>query len=339
MAAKRRHINWNHIEAVIEVLPESSVFERRAKIAVCGGDQPNSHFDSARSTQPLKFALLQHAQKLGLRRRRDIADFVEKQVALVGQLKFSGLAGGRSGERAFFVTEQFALQKVFGDGGAINFDEWPRRPPRMLVNGTRDKLFAYSAFPADQDRGICRGNTLDGRKDLLHLGAASHDVRILIAVAELFPQSSVFRAQLTNAKLLVDHKLDLFKGKWLEHIVAGSIFHGLDSRFHVAVGGHHHHGSFGVAVTDGLQKFETGHAWKLEVRKDEIHGFLLEDLQSGFGVASGEGGPAFLGEVELQQAAHLGFVFDNQYRGHVRRMVSGGARLRTSWRGRGNLRG
>ena len=52
--------------------------------------------------------------------RGHVADFIEKQRALVGEFEFARLAGGGSGEGSFFVTEEFALQKIFGNGGAVD---------------------------------------------------------------------------------------------------------------------------------------------------------------------------------------------------------------------------
>ena len=121
--AQRRNIDRHDIQAVVEVLAERAFFERRAQVAIRGGDQAHIHFDGARAAEPLEFALLQNAQQLHLRGRRHIADFVEKKRAFVGQFEFAGLAGCRAGERAFLVAEEFALEKIFGNGGAVDFDE------------------------------------------------------------------------------------------------------------------------------------------------------------------------------------------------------------------------
>ena len=54
-----------------------------------------------------EFALLQHPQQLDLNRRRDFADFIEKQRASVGQLKAPFAAARGSGERTFFMAKEF----------------------------------------------------------------------------------------------------------------------------------------------------------------------------------------------------------------------------------------
>ncbi len=103
--AQRGDIDGHHVEAVIEIFAEGAFFQSGAKIAICGGDQADVHFQRARSAEAIEGTLLQDAQQLYLRAGRDVADFVEEQRAFVGQLKFSRLAGGGTGEGAFFVAE------------------------------------------------------------------------------------------------------------------------------------------------------------------------------------------------------------------------------------------
>jgi hypothetical protein len=60
-----------------------------------------------------------------LRRRRQIADLVEKQRSGIGQLEPTDAASIRARERAFLVTEQLAFEQAFGQRRAIDCDERP----------------------------------------------------------------------------------------------------------------------------------------------------------------------------------------------------------------------
>ena len=51
---------------------------------------------------------------------------------------------------------------------------------------------------------------------------------------------------------------------------------------------------------------------------DQIDRVLAQQFQAGFGVSGGKRGEAVLAEIQLEQAAHLGFVFDNQNGRHGR---------------------
>ena len=71
----------------------------------------------------LDFALLDGAQQLHLRRRRQFADLIKKQGAAVGLDEFAGVALGGAGEGAFLVAEQDRLDEIFRHRAAIDRDE------------------------------------------------------------------------------------------------------------------------------------------------------------------------------------------------------------------------
>ena len=111
--AQRRNVDGHDVQAVVEVLAERAFFERGAEVAVGGGDQAHVHLVRFRSAQALELAVLQHAQKLHLNGAGHVADFVEKQRALIGQLEFPRLGSRRAGKRALFVAEEFAFEQEF----------------------------------------------------------------------------------------------------------------------------------------------------------------------------------------------------------------------------------
>ncbi len=68
-------------------------------------------------------AFLQCAQQLGLQAHVHFADFVQQQGAAAGGLELANTAGEGAGEGALLVTEQFRLQQVLRDRGAIQCNE------------------------------------------------------------------------------------------------------------------------------------------------------------------------------------------------------------------------
>jgi hypothetical protein len=60
-----------------------------------------------------------------------------------------------------------------------------------------------------------------------------------------------------------------------------------------------------------VQKFESVHAGELEIGHHKIDSFLPQELQALLGVGRGEHAMAFLAQIEFEQAAQLGFVFDD----------------------------
>src|SRR5690348_14358051 len=108
MLTQRRYINGNNVQPIVKVFPKSPFFQSSAEIAISGGNQPYIYLQSFSSPESLKFALLEHAQKLHLGSGRHIPDFIEKHRALISQFELARLTRRRSGECAFLKSEQFA---------------------------------------------------------------------------------------------------------------------------------------------------------------------------------------------------------------------------------------
>ncbi len=60
----------------------------------------------------------------------------------------------RTGEGAAFVTEQLALEQLFGNRRAIDRDETRTLAPALRMQGTRHQLLAGAALAEDEHRGI-----------------------------------------------------------------------------------------------------------------------------------------------------------------------------------------
>ena len=82
------------------------------------------------AAEPLELPILQQAKKLGLQRQAELADLVEKQRPLVGELDPAGFAGGGARKGALLVPEQLAFQQGLRQRRAVDLDE--RRTRRAL---------------------------------------------------------------------------------------------------------------------------------------------------------------------------------------------------------------
>ena len=149
--AQWRYVNRNHVQPVVEVFAKRALLESGAQIAVGGCNQPHVHFNGSGAAEALEFAFLQHAQKFHLRGRRHVPDLIEEQSSFVGQLELAGLAAAGSSEGALLITEEFALQQVLRDGGAIDLDEWAGGAAGLFMNHARDQILAHAAFAAQQN--------------------------------------------------------------------------------------------------------------------------------------------------------------------------------------------
>ena len=132
--AQRRHDDADDVEAEAQVGAEPAGRDFLVEPAVGRRDDP--HVDAARHVlaDAPDLAVLQHAQQLGLRARRQLADLVEEQRAAVRLLEEPGALAHRAGERAARVAEELRLEQVVGERRAVDRAEPPIAPGPEAVD-------------------------------------------------------------------------------------------------------------------------------------------------------------------------------------------------------------
>ena len=83
-ALQLRHVQHDHVQAIVEILAELALGDGLLEVHVRGGDDAHVRLEHARVTHRRVLARLQHAQQLDLQRQRQLADLVQKQRALLG---------------------------------------------------------------------------------------------------------------------------------------------------------------------------------------------------------------------------------------------------------------
>jgi len=68
------------VQAVIQILAETAFAHQRKKLDVGSSHDAHVNLELFRASEAHEFALLNHAQKLGLRLRANGGDFIEKIV-------------------------------------------------------------------------------------------------------------------------------------------------------------------------------------------------------------------------------------------------------------------
>ncbi len=121
--AQRRNANLDHLDAEVQVLAKLALGDHRFEVLVGRRDDPDVGGERLIAADPLELLLLQHAQELGLGLHIHVADFVEEQGAAVRGLEFSFAACNRPGEGTLLMPEQFALDQLARERGAIDRDE------------------------------------------------------------------------------------------------------------------------------------------------------------------------------------------------------------------------
>src|SRR5437660_8584253 len=79
--AKWRKLDVRYVQAEVQILAKSLLRNEFGEILIRGGDDADVHRDGSLASQSLDLLALDHAQDLGLRIGRHIADLIEKKRA------------------------------------------------------------------------------------------------------------------------------------------------------------------------------------------------------------------------------------------------------------------
>src|SRR5450755_41591 len=155
----RRQYDLNHVQPEVEILAEGAFLDSFPQIFVSGGDHAQVQLDILKAAEPAEILVFQHAQELGLEHQWNLANFVKKECALVGQLEDAAFLLAGIGKGALFVAEQFAFEQSLRNGGAVDGDEWFGLADALVVQGFGDQVFAGAVFAFEQDRsGLAGGH-------------------------------------------------------------------------------------------------------------------------------------------------------------------------------------
>ena len=147
---KRREIDPQHVQAIVQVGAETTLLDMLAQRPVCR--RHNAHIDGNRlpAANTRHFTLLEHAQQLHLRTRRHLANLVEKERAGISEFKTAQPALCGTGERSLLMPEQLALEQRFRQRTNIHRNERLAATRTETMNRARDQLLPGATLPFDQ---------------------------------------------------------------------------------------------------------------------------------------------------------------------------------------------
>ena len=225
-------------------------------------------------------ALLQNAEDFALHLQRHFTDLVQKKRALVALLEAADPLGRRACECALLVAEEFALEEVFRDGGAIDREEAAVAAGAVIVNRTGHEFLARSALAGDHHSGIAAGHAAHHFENLLHgLGTADDFIPMLLDGQLGF--ESIGGAEFCRSKKRgVGDDLEVERELFLPHEIEGAHFHGLDHRLGGAErAGEDDHGIRRV-LADPRQQLHAGEGVQIHLGKHEFRLLHAEGLVS-----------------------------------------------------------
>ncbi len=144
------------------------------------------------SSNTLELLLLQDSQQLGLHRRSQLTNLIEKQGSVIGCFELPLPHPDGAGVCALLVSEEFAFEQRLRDCSAVDGDEGPFVSRATLMDGACDNFFAGAALSPDQHGGIALRDAGDELLQLANLPAFADQVA---GGVQLPFQALVFGAQ------------------------------------------------------------------------------------------------------------------------------------------------
>jgi len=175
--AKRRRLQGEDVQAVIEVRPKRTLLGQGGQILVGGGQDAHVHLPGLVAAEALEFPVLEHAQQLGLEPQRQLTDLVQKDGALAGLFETAGLGLVGAGEGTLLIAEQLRFQEIFRNGGAVDLDEGVVLAVGQVVDDAADQCLARAGFTQQQHRGLGRRDLFDLALHLLHGQTLADDIK------------------------------------------------------------------------------------------------------------------------------------------------------------------
>lgn len=241
--AQGRHADGEDTEPVIEVAAEAAGADLAPQVAVGGGNDACRADARLGFAHALEFAVLQHAQQLGLQVDGQFADLVEEQGALAGVLEIARLVRGGAGEGALGVTEQGGFDQRRRDGCAVQGQVGMAGARTQMVQARRHAFLAAARLALDQGRMARGGIQHHLAAQARHGGTCPHHAtgRTAAGIARQRGAGlrSVGRHARSDAQGLTQHDLQVAGLAWFGHQVDGPEGAGMARIGFIALAGQH----------------------------------------------------------------------------------------------------
>ena len=320
------------VQPVEQILAEPSLLHRLLQIDVRGRDDADIDLDDFHAAEAHELALLHHAQQLGLRLERNVADLVEEDAALVGEVEEPLLRIHRSGERALHVAEERRFQQVGRQVAGVHRHERAILPLRVRVNGAGDELFAGAALALNEDRRSARRRLNDQVEHAPHRRAAPDDVvEVAVLLLDVLPQRAVFVDQAAALERVLDDDEHFVVLERLGDVVERAALHRGDGVLDRRVRRHHDDRQLVVQLLQRLERRHAVDAGHHHVDDGRVERDVAGELDAFLAAGRQPHGIALALQQGLEDLAHDFFVVDYENRAvflHNLTSIPGRARTR-----------
>ena len=310
---KRRDVDPQHVQAVVEVLAEGAFGDLVEEVALGGGDDADVGLDGRGAADALEDFLLDRPQQFRLLRQGDVVNVVEIEGAAFGQIEaaFAALVG--AGEGALLVPVKLALDELRGKERAAGLDEGEAVAVGAAMDDAGHQVLAHAGLAAQEHVGVGAGADLDHVLDAIHRRRAADDQAVDVGAGSGAAGAAPGGGGRCRRSIRAKQREDVLVAERLGDEIEGPQPHRLDGHRDAAVGGHHHHFHAGQRpLLDPLQQFDAVQVRHFQVGDDHVEAVRLQQVPGLLAVGGGDHLVALGAEVVRQGDAFDLFVVNDQ---------------------------
>ncbi len=275
-------LELNHRKAIEQIFPELLGGDHGAEIAMGSGDHPDVDLTGLQRTQGLDLLILQGAEQFALRHQGHVANFVEKEGAVVGVLEQADLILGRPGKGAFDVAEELAFKKGFNEGRTVQGNQGPLGARTQLMQGLGDQLLTGSGLPGDEDGSVVRRHTLNLRIQMPHGRTVADHAGEDGVLGDVLFQLQGSEPGAMPVKQRGQSCAQGVRGDRLIEIVSRPFADGLDGGFGGIKGRHQDNVDGWIELDDALEQLHAGEPGHDDIGQHDLRLAVEDELEAEF---------------------------------------------------------
>ncbi len=306
--AQRRHPQFDHVDAVIQVVAEAAIVGQLAQVLVRGRENARVHRNFGRRAHRAHRFFLDGAQQLDLHGQRQLGHFVQEQGAAVRGLEQARLVGMGAGEAALLVAEEFAFHQLGRDGAAVDRHERPGRTRALFVDGARHQLLAYARLAQDVHRRLAAGHLGDGVAQGGHGAGFAQQAAGVLGRGRSRPGAG----HVVEFQRMGDQAAQHGDVHRLADEVEGTGLQRLHGQLDVAERGDHGHRQLRVVAGDVAHQVDAVAVGQVHVGQAQVVGVASQQLARLAQVGGGVDAQAHAAQGEGEELTDVALVIDNQ---------------------------
>ena len=220
--AQRRQDDLNHGQAVKQIFPESSAAMAFFRSELVAAVTRVSIWMACLPPTRSMHCSWRKRRSLTCNRQGNFADFIQEERSAVGGFEASFALGVGAGEGAFFMAEQFAFQKRFRDGAAVDGDERAFFPARCSDECACAAISLPVPLSPRSSTGASVVATLRMESNTARIGGAGAEHAFKGVAPQQLLHFAVFPFQLRHVEAAFQEEFQLFHFHRLAHEIVGA---------------------------------------------------------------------------------------------------------------------